>query len=297
MNTVTILSQIKDNAAVISSNKFAIDLFKKLEKNKNLFFSPLSISTALTIAVNGAQHKTLQSMQNTLKIESNLKFYNIEFKNLLTLLNKDRKKDSIQLSLANSLWVQHDYKFKKSFIKISNEYYNSELNPTNFKLPEELEKSRIKINNWIEEKTNDKIKGLIKPDILDTSVRLIITNAIYFKGRWLYQFDLGHTNEQTFYSTHKKIESDFMKSTEAYLNYYEDSEIKILELPYLGEEFSMIIILPDEKDGINNLESDFVLENYIEWTKNQKQEIVDVSIPKFKLESEFKLSEILDKWE
>lgn len=295
INFGKIFSQDKHNPAVTSSNRFAINLFNNLGQNQNLFFSPFSISTAIAIAINGARDVTLQSVKNTLKINTDLPSYNIDFKSLLTKLNIDRKKDSIELSLANSLWMQQDFNFNKSFVEIAEGYYNSELNQTNFKLPDELEKSRIKINDWVEEKTKNKIKDLIKPNILDTTTRLIITNAIYFKGRWLYQFDLGQTVKEPFYSDDEKISTDFMKLNETSCKYYEEGEFKMIELPYLGEEFSMIIILPDMKDGIDNLESNFSLENYTEWTKNLKQEIVDVSIPKFKLDSEFKLSQVLSQ--
>ncbi|MEO8210503.1 MAG: serpin family protein [bacterium] len=294
-NPVKNPAQTNINTAAKSSNNFAISLFNRLDQNKNLFFSPLSISTALAIAVNGARGTTLKSIKSTLKIKEDLNLQNNDFKNFLTLLNINRMEDSMELSIANSLWMQQDYKFNKSFVEIAKDYYGSELNQINFKLSAELENSRNKVNNWVQEKTNDRIKDLIKPGILDTTTRLIIVNAIYFKGRWLYQFDENFTIKETFYSINNKVSANYMKLNETAFKYYEGNEFKMLELPYLGEEFSMIIILPEIMDGISDLESNFSLENYIDWSKNLKQEIVDVSIPKFKLESEFNLSKVLSK--
>jgi len=145
----------------------------------------------------------------------------------------------------------------------------------------------------VERKTNDKIKDLIKPGVLDALTRLVLTNAIYFKGDWAIQFDRGKTKDAPFMiSADKKVNVPMMYLKENF-KYWADKDLQVIELPYKGEHLSMIVLLPREVDSLSELEKKLTLENLNSWLQKLRKQEMMVYLPKFKMTSGFELAEIL----
>jgi serpin B len=273
-------------------NAFAFDLFKELYKTEqgNVFISPYSIFTALAMTYEGAQGKTAEEMKEVLKIEQDNSSFHTYMKNLYDLLNK--KDEDYNISTANALWVQQNYKLLDSYLNIISEFYGGDATELNFWDAEESSKI---INQWVENKTYGLIKDLIKPSYISPLTTLILTNAIYFKGLWKCQFDPVNTTDRDFKNSQgQTIQTQTMSivDTKNHFNYTETDDFQILELPYSGDDLSMMILLPkdiDFSDAINKID-DTSLE---EWKATMYETTLDIYIPKFKVESEFALKDLL----
>ena len=174
--------------------RFAFELYSKLaaeKENENFFFSPYSISTALSMTYGGARGNTEKQMAEVLHFTLPQEQLHSAFGSLEKRLSEGGKKGAYELNVANALWGQKGYKFLDSFISLVNENYSAGLNEVDFK--KDAEGARQTINKWIENKTKDKIKELISPGVLDKFTRLVLTNAIYFKGKWEVEFDKKDT--------------------------------------------------------------------------------------------------------
>ena len=222
--------------------EFAFDLYAQLkEQDGNLFFSPYSISTALAMTFAGAKGETAEQMVNVLHFlpykpptaDNPLKRqfpFHKAYGELIDQLNTQGQKSDYQLSIANALWGQQDYPFLDSFIKLNNRYYNAGLENVDF--VKETEKTRLKINQWVEDQTQDKIKDLIPQGALDKRTRLVLTNAIYFKGNWKLQFDIKQTKNEPFYITSEKTVTTPLMFQKEELKYGQTDMLQLLELPY-----------------------------------------------------------------
>jgi serpin B len=189
------------------------------------------------------------------------------------------------------MWLQEGYPFLKEFVEQIQKYYQSWINYVDF--ANHKDEAREKINEWIEAKTNNKIRDLIKPDDIDSLTRLVLTNAIYFKGLWLNPFDPSSTRKELFHiSKNEEKEVDMMfKNITA--NYTEDSLVQVLELPYAKNKISMIIVLPKEDKDLSQIEKNISLDLFKKWRSNLKPTEVNVHIPKFKTECRFNLKRTL----
>lgn len=275
---------------VDSNNKFAFDLYFNLkDKEGNIFFSPFSISSAFLICYEGSRGNTKKEIENVFGFPP---MENIRRPNFAKILNEINKRDKKYiLSSANALWVQKDYKILKEYEEIVKKYYLSEVQNVDF--VKESEKSRKIINSWVFEKTHGKIKDLIPEGSIDVLTRAIITNAIYFKGKWLKKFDEKNTYEGDFYiNENEKIKVFMMKMEKEIFNYYEDEKIQVLEIPYDGNEISIFILLPKSFD-INGINDYLNYENFKEIKNKMVKEEIDIHIPKFKLETKYSLEGIL----
>ncbi|MCK4293245.1 MAG: serpin family protein [Planctomycetes bacterium] len=302
-------------AVVEGNNKFALALYAKLRAQEgNLFFSPYSISTALAMTYAGARGKTAAQMAQTLRfpmepyktLDSNNQgrpFYQIEekgmsvehlaaaFGELQKGLKADPKKKGYELSVANALWGQEGYEFLDEFLELVEANYDGRLGEVDF--AGATETARKTINAWVEKKTKDKIKELLKPGVLNRLTRLVLTNAIYFKGNWDSQFKKAATQPAPFTLTDgKKVNVPMMNQTEKF-KYAEAESFQALELPYVDNELSMVILLPKETDGLSELEKTFTAKNLSEWLKKLQKRKVIVSVPKFKMTSQFSLAAVL----
>jgi serpin B len=263
------------NTVVEGNNQFAFDLYSKFKnnpENENIFFSPYSISVALTMTYEGAKGKTAEEMQSVLHIPEDKDLRRSNFAAIYNGINKNDKE--YKLSTANALWAQKGYPFLDDYLETVEKYYGGKA--TNLDMSSEPEKSRKIINDWVEEQTNDKIKDLIPPGVLP--VRLVLTNAIYFKGDWIYQFDKKATRDSDFYKNEQeRIQVPMMSMTneEAEFNYAETEDLQILELPYKGEELSMLVLLPKEND-IDSLEQNLNINKLSEWKNMLEEQSVDV---------------------
>ena len=247
----------------------------------NLFFSSYSISSALTMTYEGSNGLTAEEMKGVLHLPDDKKKLRSGFAEINNRLNIEDK--PYQLSVANALWAQQDYPFKQDYFDLVDENYGGKVTNLNFK--EDTENSRVTINNWVEDKTNDRIKDLIPRGVLSPETRLVLTNAIYFKANWTYQFDEQNTYEDEFtLSSGDTITTETMHQTK-YYNYGETDDLQTLEMNYLGNDLSMIIILP--KEDLADVEDSLNIENLKSWKRDMKIEKVVVSLPKFKFETKY----------
>ncbi|XP_045019947.1 serpin B3 [Bubalus bubalis] len=284
----------------------AIDLFHEIRKSEkeNIFLSPFSISSALAMTYLGARENTASQMQKVLhfnKIAENTrggaakdhveKPGNVHhhFQKLLTELKKST--DAYELSVANRLYGEKEFRFLQEYMDNVKKFYLASVESADFQ--NAAEESRKMINSWVESQTNERIKDLFPKDSLDSSTALVLVNAVYFKGQWNQKFKEEHTTEEKFWlnkDTSKPVQ--MMKQSDSFkFVSLEDVQAKILEIPYKGEELSMMVLLPNEVDGLQELEDQLTAEKLIAWTSPQnmgKQE-VDLYLPRFKVEESYKL--------
>lgn len=293
--TLSLPAEGKDSSTedVVKGNTtFALDLYSKLKKEEdNLFFSPHSISTAIAMTYAGARGNTEKQMAKVFHFTLDQKELHPVFASIEAGLNAIQKKGNVQLSVANALWPQKDYVFLKDYLTLTKKYYGVSITPVDYKKAAEM--ARIAINEWVEQETNNKIKDLIAKGVLNASVRLVLTNAIYFKGYWASQFDEKRTKEAPFHLlSGESIQVPMMNHKEKY-GYAEHEDFQILELPYVGDELSMLVLLPKKVDGLKELEEELTVDTLEKWTRNISNNEVQVFLPKFKMDSQFDLSEVL----
>ncbi len=279
---------------VNANNQFALDLYSELkDEGSNVFFSPYSISTAFAMTYEGARGKTAEEIQSVFHFPKEDSTRRSSFAALHNQLNNRSAK--YKLSIANALWVQKDFQILKEFTDPVQRYYAG--NATNLDFAGATEEARQTINNWVEEKTNDKIKDLFPQGSLNSLTRVVITNAIYFKGNWVKQFDKKETRPEDFrVSPDNTVQVSMMRRTdeEAKFNYTETAELQILEMLYEGKELSMLVLLPKNED-IKSLEKSLTPEKLNEWKNNLKEQRVNIYIPRFTFDSKYFLNENLKK--
>jgi serpin B len=280
---------------VEGNNKFALELYALLRNQEgNLFLSPYSISTALAMTCAGARGQTEQEMAKTLQFPTGVsnEQFNKAFGEIIKQLNAEGQKGAFALVVANALWGQKDYKFLPDFLTTVKTNYDGSLEQVDFKT--QAEEARKTINAWVENKTRDKIKELIKPGMLDTMTRLVLTNAIYFKGKWAHQFKTDLTKESPFtLLTGEKALGVPMMTQKERFGYTEINDIQLLELPYKGDTLSMVVLLPKKLDGVKDLEKQLNADNLKNWITGLRKREVQVFFPRFKMTNEFELAQIL----
>lgn len=285
--------KVTEPASLVEGNTtFALELYREIKETKgNLFFSPYSISTALAMTHAGARGETAAQMAEALNFTLDKRGLHPAFGGLQAGLNAVQDKGDIQLHVANSLWPQEGYPFLKEYLTLVKTHYGVTITPVDYK--QAAGAACKKINRWVEEKTKDKIKNLIQPGVLDALTRMVLVNAIYFKGNWAHQFDPEHTKDAPFYLLPEKtVQVPMMTRKEKY-KYAEDQSLQVLELPYVGNDLSMLVLLPKKKDGLSELEEQFTPETLTQWTAGLRVREVRVFLPKFKLTSQFRLDKAL----
>ena len=277
---------------VNANNQFAFEIYSELNKNaqENMFYSPYSISSALAMTYEGAKGQTADEMKSVFHFPEN----SVLRPNFAAIYNEVNKGDSAyELKTGNALWVQQDYPFLQDYLTTAEKYYGGKAANLNF--VGETEKSRQTINSFIEEQTNDKIKDLIPEGVLSPLTRLVLTNAIYFKGTWEWEFDKSDTREQDFEIAPKniiKVPMMYMKPDKATFNYADTGNLQILELPYKGEKISMLILLPTE--NLNNVEPSLTAEKLAEYKSQMQETKLDaIYLPKFEFDTKYSLNENL----
>jgi serpin B len=278
-----------DIKSVVSGNTdFAFALYDRLRSDpnalstkRNLFFSPYSISTAFALSYGGARSQTKEQIATVLHFTLPDQNLYSAFGVLQKRLDQGDKSRGYCLYLANALWAQKGEPFLKEFLDLTQNYYNAELNQLDFVNEPEL--SRKIINSWVEEKTRDKIKGLIPPRGVHKDTVLILTNAIYFKGEWKTKFSRWKTKNADFsVSANQKVKAPFMHLKEDF-KYCEDANLQVLEMPYKSDEISMLVILPRNIEGIGEVENTLTTEYLNLLLTRIHTRKVDVYFPKFKM--------------
>ena len=291
-----------------ANNQFALELYSELAQSgqNNIFYSPYSIFTALAMTYEGAKGKTAQEIKSVFHFPEN-NILEPNFAKIYNDLNKPNK--DYALTTGNALWVQKNFGLLKDYTQRVEEYYGGKA--TNLDFVNETEKSRQIINSFIEEQTNNKIVNLIPTGFLDALTRLVLTNAIYFKGEWVWQFDKNNTKEMEFHISPTKVVKTpimYMDPKKAKFKYADLEKLQILELPYKGDQISMLILLPkqggkyDPKTGesinynytLQDIEKDLTIEKLKEWKKQLKEtKLGSVYLPKFEIKTKYFLNKDL----
>ncbi len=315
---------------VEANSDFAWNLYAQLtreDKDGNLFFSPYSVSSALAMTMEGARGQTAREMGDVLQFPDTVRRIGVDDQRIPwetakihtgmgainNRLNRDNK--PYALRVANALWGEQTYRWRPEFLKALDEPYGAALREVDFIHNPERERQRI--NQWVEDQTEKKIKELLpkSPPVITGNTRLVLTNAIYFKGNWSQRFDAKQTNDLQFTTASgEKVtaptmwfdpqHADFKRKT---LNGYFPfgyaafdaqgkrtsnrgrTHFEILEMPYAGNELSMFVLLPSRHDGVPGLEQQLNRRNLEQWLSTVEKREVEVYLPKFKMETEFDL--------
>ena len=300
-------AQTVEQTIAEGNNRFAFGLYEKLQDQKgNLFFSPYSISTALAMACAGAGGETAGQMGQVLGFAGapkatgcsgadaapHKKEIHEAFGQIIKDLNARGAKGAYELVVANALWGQKGHEFLEDFLELVKTNYDGKLQELDFAA--DSEGARKTINAWVEQKTRDKIKELIKQGSLGPMTRLVLTNAIYFKGNGARQFKPEMTIQEPFtLLSGKKVDVPMMRQDDERFGYAENEVCRILEMPYVDDELSMVVLLPKRVDGVKVLAEELTSENVAKWLGKLRKREVKVFFPKFKMTSEFGLSDVL----
>ena len=273
-----------DTNVVTANTQFGLDLFneiRKIEQDKNIFISPLSISIALAMTLNGASGETEQAMANTLHLQGvDSESINTSYAGVQqTLLTSDPK---VTLAIANSLWARQGVPFKQDFLQRNTQYFGAEVSTLDFLDPNTL----TTINQWVSTNTNGKIPKIL--DEINQDAVLFLINAIYFKGAWQTKFDPSHTRDATFYlatGTEKRVPMMTRTGDYAYAENYE-RRYQAVSLPYGDGRISMYIFLPYRESDLNTFLDSLNAESWERWMSGFSEQEIFLSMPKFKLEYE-----------
>lgn len=278
-------------SVVNANNQFAFDLYSRYKsKEGNIFFSPYSISTALAMTYEGARGKTADEIQAVFHFPKDESLLRESFLKINNQINKKDKK--YQLHTANALWAQKDYSFLEGYLNLVKDYYGGKA--TNLDFCNQTEESRLTINSWVEAQTNYKIKNLVPQGSLGPLTRLVLTNAVYFKGFWFKQFDKKDTKDENFrVSPGNTIKCPMMYLDDKF-NYTETEKLQILELLYEGGDLSMLILLPKDND-LRAVEESLSASRLSEWKSLLEREEVYIYLPKFKFEEQYFMKDTLSR--
>ncbi|XP_056868212.1 leukocyte elastase inhibitor-like isoform X2 [Takifugu flavidus] len=315
-----------------ANTSFSLALFRKLSDNDttaNIFYSPFSISSALAMVLLGARGNTAaqmsevlyfteaempkdaeqqqqQQQQQQMRLPDFLKSLktkgleddvHVSFSQLLNELHKENA--PYALSVANRLYGEQSYQFVEDFLGSTKKHYRAELESVDFRAAAET--SRSNINSWVEKQTEGKIKDLLGSDDVTGDTRLVLVNAIYFKGNWNKQFKENATRDATFHISKNSTKPvKMMHQTSKFpFTFIPEANCQVLELPYVGKELSMLIFLPkqmeDSTTGLEKLEKLLTYDNFMEWTRPDmmKEVEVQVGLPRFKMEEKCNMKNIL----
>ncbi len=277
---------------VEGNTAFALDLYGRLKSHPgNLFFSPYSISTALAMTYGGARGETEKQMSQVLHFGAAQGEVHSAFSELQRQLGEAEKQQGIQLNAANALWAQTGHPFLPTFLKTAKDEYQANINQADFKTG--AEGARRQINGWVTEQTKDKIQDILPPGSLDAATRLVLANAIYFKGLWAEPYEKGATSPQTFHRSASSLARVPLMHHFDNVRYMEESDYQAVELPYKGGELSMVIILPRQIEGCSALENRLNPGLIARLIGRMKKQRVEIFLPRFKLESSLDLSATL----
>jgi len=271
---------------VNGNNTFAFELLKNVfSTQKNTFISPYSISSALAMTYAGAKNETERQMNKVLHYNQKQANTHQGFFEINNELAKTASDSSVlKLSIANALWKSEKLELKKDFLNLTKQFYNASIFTLQGAKP---------INDWAFKNTNGKISEIVNEENIKNA-SLVLTNAIYFKVDWSSTFDAKDTKKEAFKSVDgTENDVEMMYQNNKSVNYYNDDNCQVLEMPYKGEKVSMYIILPNEKSNINELVKSIDNIQLSEYKNNLQKHEVKIFLPKFKFTSEFQLEKTL----
>lgn len=287
-----------------SNNLFAFDFMREVlsqEASENVFFSPLSISTALAMVQAGARGSTLESMKQTLHLQDfDNEQINSGFSDLYQQLNAVPETEDgkpYELAIANGVWLDETFPVNESYHHITTDLFQAEFGLADFQYQPEA--ARLAINSWVEEKTNNLITDLFPEGSIDNLTRLVLANAIYFKGQWKSEFDPELTEAKPFWDMSGKNliaeNVEMMNKTDdfQYAHFAKD-QVQVISLPYRGEDVSMVLVLPEVGMSLSQLQDTLDAASLQIWLSGLAKTKVQLSMPKFKISTEYDLKSYLE---
>nr|XP_034181377.1 serine protease inhibitor 3/4-like isoform X11 [Osmia lignaria] len=274
-------------------NQFSSSLFQcVLEENHgNIIMSPLSAAVVLAMAAFGARGETEKQLKKALHIPSPDTLGTSGYQSLIDDLNNVKV---AKLLLANKVFAAEKFSVKPAYIELTEKYFHSVTQLVNFAKSEEAANT---INTWVKQNTNDRIKEIVNPGDLNSMTAMVLVNAVYFKGQWQDKFDPQNTEERPFHvdeNTVKNVSTMFRSGSYLY-GELSNLNAKFVLLPYKDDELSMIIILPNEINGLAEVEKKLQNTNIMDILHQGHQREVELYLPKFKIESKIELNEPLNK--
>ncbi|XP_059671869.1 ovalbumin-related protein Y-like [Gavia stellata] len=289
--------------------EFCFDVFKELKvhhANDNIFYSPLSIISALAMVYLGARGNTQSQMEKVLHFDNvtgvgdttdsqcgTSEYIHNSFKDLLSDMTMPNA--TYSLKIADRLYFEKTYPILPEYLKCARKFYNAGLEEVNFKTA--TEEARQLINSWVEKETNGQIQDFLESGSVDPDTVLVLVNAIYFKGVWKTAFKEEHTREVPFNVTEQESRPVQMMCQNSTFKVaaVAAERMKILELPYASGELSMLVLLPDDVSGLEQLEDKINFEKLTEWTSPNVMEKkrVKVYLPRMKIEEKYNLTSVL----
>jgi len=285
---------VVSNSFVNSYNQFAIKSFKTLiaSEEKNQIVSPFGLYSSLLSIYYGSAGITKEELREILKINND---DSLMLSSYSTFINEfyDISNEKYKFILGNSLWYQNDINISTEF---KDKYANKlclELQATDFKANPVAATQRI--NSWVSEKTEGIIMNILSTDDISENTQAILANTVLFDAEWLYQFDKSQTQKGIFHDYHNSIDSVYFMNQVRNYKYYENEEFKILNLPYIGGDFTLIIVLPTEYNKLNPEIPEDIFEILIDSTSFFQPHRVKVTLPKFRVENSISGEELLKK--
>ncbi|HSQ19118.1 MAG TPA: serpin family protein [Blastocatellia bacterium] len=278
-----------DGRLVSANTRFGFKLFSgvaKQDAGKNVFISPASVGLALAMTYNGAVGETKQGMERALEVQGmNHDELNRAYAELkATLENPDPK---VELTIANSLWAKKGITFNPDFIQRNKQFYGAEVTALDFGDPN----APAIINSWVAHNTKGKIDKIV--DQIDVQSILFLINAIYFKGKWAVEFDKAKTKEDPFTTGAGEQKPHPMMHQSGNYSYYEGKDFQAVSLPYGAGRVSMYIFLPAKGTSLDSFQKSLTAANWDGWMKQFAETKGEVVLPRFKVEYEIALNEVL----
>ena len=286
-----IYSSVNASQVAAANNNFTFKIYSKLSNGSNdsdnIFFSPFSLYTALSMTAEGARGNTSKQMQTVLGSSTNLITTRTGFESIMGSLNSQK---GVTLSIADSIWVEKTFPINPEFSSALSSYYGAIAYVADFKNNSAGETTDI--NNWVSSKTNQKINNLIPQGDLDVNTTLVLADAVYFKGNWAKQFDKQNTSYDTFFTPSQNVQVPMMHLT-TNASYYSNNELQALELNYQNSNLSMLILLPLQNQSLSQVESTISASQINNITSGLSTQDVAISLPKFNMTLSEELNSIL----
>jgi serpin B len=276
-----------------ATNAFAADFYGHLASSEsgNIFYSPLSIQAGMAMTYAGARGATAREMATSLQLDRIRGDVGEAFGSYLRQVEATSFGDTTRLEIANRLWGQEGHDFLPSFLDVTRDQFGAELQRLDFARDEEG--SRQTINTWVSERTQGRIPELLAPNFVSADTALVLTNAIYFKGRWASVFDPEATTLGFFRKLDgQQIDTGMMRQTSTF-KYAEAPGVQVLEMPYEGGRLAMDVILPGFDVDFTAFEQGLTEAKVARWLGMLEAQRVIVAMPRWRAETEINLKEAL----
>ncbi len=286
-------------ALVDGNDEFGISLYKSLSKeNTNIIFSPYSISVALAMAQAGARNQTLAQMNEVLHFTLLGETLHQTFNALQIILNSreqnnvNKTEKDFELDIVNAIWGEKTYTFMPEYLDLLSENYGAGIRLMDF--INNTDGSRKEINQWVSDETEQKIKDLLAEGTITPQTRLVLTNAIYFKAEWMNQFEKDRTKPDNFTLLDGNVIQVSMMNQSGNFPYLQGDGFQAVSLPYKGDKLSMLVLLPDQ-GNFDQIRIELSADQFSSIVNNLQNTEVDLSMPKFTVESSFGLKDTLSE--